>query len=808
MIELAVSSARRQWRMLLGSAVALTCGIALLAGTLLVIASAHARPPLRYAHTDLVVATATLGTTYNGTPVRNPWSETEERRLAASLRAVDGVALAVPEFVFPAQLTEGGHVSTPTERDDPLGRNISTAQLGADRLVSGTTPSGPDQVVAPRDSGLHVGDTTTLVTPAGRVSVTVSGVATGRSVYVDDGAARRWSGGAKAVAVALTPGADIDSVRAEFEEILAGSGTVLVGDGIAETESSADRGARNVGAQLLGAMGALATLVTVFIVGTTFAFTVTQRRQEIGLLRAVGATPGQVRRMLLIEAAVIGGIAGAAGSAAGCALAPILGGWMRGAAMLPREWEPSITPTPVLAAVATGIGVAVVGVWFASRRAARVRPLDALRTAQAERSPMTRPRWLAGVGGTAGTLAFAAAGAVSSGGSSATFAVLAVMSAVVGLTSLGPVYLPAAMRLAVRGRGPTTELVRAESAHGARRVSSVLSPILLFVGFAVMLTGMVDTMDRAFGDDATAAIPTELVVSPAAGAPALSRDVADSVRAFADGPVIAPLATTVVFGGRAVDAWGVDATELTALGTTVDAGDVTRLRPGTVVLDRDAADRLGTGVGATVDTVFPDGRAVPLEVVGVVSGAPAFAFVDRDTARIHDRTAMTPLLYVDTADRDSLTAALSGTGAAVETPEQYESAGNAEDQRLLRLFELALVGLSLTFAALAVANTMSMATAERRAGFALLRRLGATRTQIVGVVATESVVVASAGVILGVLLAWPALAGVAAGLAGDLGRPVAPIVRWSAVATAGTAAVAIALVAAIVPAIRSMRADR
>lgn len=166
---------------------------------------------------------------------------------------------------------------------------------------------------------------------------------------------------------------------------------------------------------------------------------------------------------------------------------------------------------------------------------------------------------------------------------------------------------------------------------------------------------------------------------------------------------------------------------------------------------------------------------------------------------------MTPVLYVDGIEQAALADALAGTGARVETPSQYESAGNAEDERLLRLFELALVGLSLTFAALAVANTMAMATTNRRAAFGLLQRIGATRRQILGVVAAESAVVALIGVVLGVVLAWPALAGVAAGLAADLGQPVSLQMRWSAVVTVSVVSLVIVLVSAIVPATRVMR---
>lgn len=805
MFSLAVSSARYQWRNLLGSAVALACGIGLLSATLLVIVSAQPHPPTQYADADIVVASEVLGETYNSTPVRRPWDESAEGSMVARLGRVDGVVSVIPSSVFPAQLVEGDRVLTPTDRDDPLGHNISSSALGGNRLIAGSPPVGAGQIVAPESSGLGVGDSTALVTAAGRTDVIVAGLAQGRSVYVDDATARTLSGGATTIGVILDEGVDTDSVRAEFAAIVGASGDVLTGDDLVAIESSSDRGARNIGSQLLGAMGLLAATITVFIVATTFAFTVTQRRRELGLLRAVGATPGQVRRMLLAEAVVIGAVSSVVGSVLGCALAPMLGGWMRDAGMLPAGWELSMTVIPVLASTATGLGVAVTGVWFASRRATRVQPMESLREAQAERSPMTRVRWIAGGAGVVGAFGFAALGATSSsGGSTASVAVAAVMSAIIGATALGPVYLSRLIRVFVWGSSPTAELVRAESSHGVRRVSSVLSPILVLAGFAVMLTGLIDTMDKAFGETASAAVPSELVVSPGEGSPALPLDVVDTVQSYG-GSVIAPVATMLVYGDRAMDVWGIDTVALSSMGLTTDEGSVDDLAPGTVVLDVDAASRLGAGVGATVRTVFPDGEEEPLEVVAVVSGGPAFSYVDTETALAHDPVAMTPLLYVDGVEQAALTDALAGTGVRVETPAQYESAGNAEDARLLRLFELALVGLSLGFAALAVANTMLMATSDRRPAFTLLQRIGATRRQILGVVAVEAAVVAVIGAVLGAALAWPALAGVAAGLADDLGTPVSLEVRWSAVVGVGAVSLVIGLVSAVVPAMRAMR---
>ncbi|TWH25101.1 putative ABC transport system permease protein [Rhodococcus rhodochrous J45] len=807
MFSLALSSARHQWRTLLGSGVALACGIGLLAATLLVIVSAQPRPSARYADADLMVVTEEMGQTYNATPVRRPLDDVDETELVTRLQNVAGVASVIPDRVFPAQLADGDRILTPTDRDDPLGHNMSSSMLGTERIAAGLPPAGAGQVVAPESSGLQPGDAATLLTAAGRVPVTVSGVADGRSIYLDDVTAASMSSGVTAVGVVLHDGVDPASVRHDLAAAVGDTGEVLTGADLVRTESSADRGARNIGSQLLGTMGLLAAMITVFIVATTFAFTVTQRRRELGLLRAVGATPRQVRRMLLAEALAVGAVSSVAGAGLGCAVAPVLGGWMRGADMLPRGWELSITVLPVLVSVATGVGVALSGVWLASRRAATVQPIEALREAHAERSPMTTGRRIVGGVGVVGAVACAIASAAGSGGSTVSFAVVAVMAAVVGFTALGPVYLPRLLRAVVPGAGPVAQLFRAEATHGARRVSSVMAPILVLAGFAVLLTGIVDTMDTAFDGAASAAIPSELVVSPADGSPAMPSDTREKVWSAGETDVVAPVATTVILHDRALDAWGISGEELSSMGLTVREGSPELLDGGSVVLDADAAIRLGLGAGATVETTFPDGTSAPLDVVAVVSGGPAFSYVDHGTALAHDRTAMTPILYVDGTDQQALSEAMMGTAVQVETPARFESAGNAEEERLLRLFELALVGMSLTFAALAVVNTTSMAAADRRSALALLQRIGATRRQVYGLVALEAFVVATVGVVLGVLLAWPALAGVAAGLSDDVSRAVSPSVRWSAVGTVAVVSVGIVSAAAVVPTTRALRSS-
>lgn len=76
---------------------------------------------------------------------------------------------------------------------------------------------------------------------------------------------------------------------------------------------------------LLGTAAGVTGFVSVFVVASTFAFAVALRRQEFGLLRTAGATPGQLRRLLLAEALAVGAAASAAGCVLGAQGAPWLG---------------------------------------------------------------------------------------------------------------------------------------------------------------------------------------------------------------------------------------------------------------------------------------------------------------------------------------------------------------------------------------------------------------------------------------------------------------------------------------------------
>lgn len=143
---------------------------------------------------------------------------------------------------------------------------------------------------------------------------------------------------------------------------------VLTGDArrYADTDPDRDREELTAMNAMYGTAGGVAGFVSVFVVASTFAFTVAQRRREFGLLRTAGATPGQIRRLVVSEALLIGVLASAAGCVLGSYGAPKLAEWTVDEGLAPRWFTIGDSTWPYQLAFWTGLFVALAGVLAAS----------------------------------------------------------------------------------------------------------------------------------------------------------------------------------------------------------------------------------------------------------------------------------------------------------------------------------------------------------------------------------------------------------------------------------------------------------
>ena len=134
---------------------------------------------------------------------------------------------------------------------------------------------------------------------------------------------------------------------------------------------------------MLGSIGALALLVASLGIANTMIMTVYERTREIGILKAIGASPGDIRVLFMAEAALIGLLGGVVGT--------ILG-WLLGLALnrgilAYLEWQEVplegtffvVTAWLVLLALAFATVVGLLAGLYPAARAARLDPLEALR---------------------------------------------------------------------------------------------------------------------------------------------------------------------------------------------------------------------------------------------------------------------------------------------------------------------------------------------------------------------------------------------------------------------------------------------
>ncbi len=137
-------------------------------------------------------------------------------------------------------------------------------------------------------------------------------------------------------------------------------------------------GPRRFSLGVLGAFASAAVLLAVVGLYGLVSYIVSQRAPEIGLRIAMGATQGDVQRMILRRAATLG-IAGAAtGLGLAAAARPLISGVVPSAGLTAGQ---DVWISPAVAASAAGllIGIGLLAAWVPARRAARIEPTLALR---------------------------------------------------------------------------------------------------------------------------------------------------------------------------------------------------------------------------------------------------------------------------------------------------------------------------------------------------------------------------------------------------------------------------------------------
>ncbi|SNT57630.1 putative ABC transport system permease protein [Asanoa hainanensis] len=540
---------------------------------------------------------------------------------------------------------------------------------------------------------------------------------------------------------------------------LVSAATADVPAGLSLAEASELRDGYAAAITLMGMTLGLAFFVAIFVVSSTFAFTVAQRRRDLALLRLTGAGRGQVRTLLLGEALLLGIIGSGLGVLAGLPVMRLQGRMLTSFALAPPgftgEWRSWI----VYVSAGTGVGVAVLGVLAASRRASRVRPLEALRDLGAAAKVMTGSRWVIGLFFLAGSIALLILVPAVGGDGALPLSINATFTLVTAFAVLAPLIVPlVAAPFGMVFRGRLGVLAHANLRTGVRRSASTAAPIMVLVAFVVGMAGMTGTLAEAGRGEIARDLRADLVldtsgpvrdqVTAAPGVTAVSEEAAVSFDIAEDEGEdgLAWESASAV----AVDPGAYEQTHRIAL----VAGSLAELHGATIALSPGAATgwRLGDQVPVRIDGGPSQLRVVALlpdTLAGPGALLPADLMPDG------------PRRYVVRAtDPAAAATGLAGLGQ-VRTTAQWIDAYNDQQQQIGAHIMVALIGMAMVYTVIAMINAVVIAASDRRAEFAAARVTGLTRGQVVLAALAESLGVVVIGVLLGLLAATATIAGMA-----------------------------------------------
>jgi putative ABC transport system permease protein len=759
-----------------------------------------------------------------------------------ALDAVPGVALTAPAIERRAFLGSAPGHPIATEPVTVLGIDPTREPRVRDLVVVRGDPlpatGDAGALVTERlaaTEGLTLGSELSILGSGAPVKISVTGIlagdgpalgSSGRSVVLPLATAHRLlvaDGGQPAedglhgitrVDIVLATGSDPGAVTGAIEAALLTEPYVLSAPG--DVAASMRASTADIRA-LMALLASITLFASAFLVLNATSMTVVERIRELGLLRAAGATRGQLVRIVEVQALLLGSAGSLLGVVAGAALALLVAAWLGAVGSVTLD-APEVSAPILLAGLAVGILVTLVAALEPARRAASVSPVTALRArSDAAAGARARVGWLIVVVVAVGAMAIlvlptTAASPMGPALAVATYALM-LLGILVTPALLGPLErlagLPFRLGLRLEER-----LARAALARDRARTTLTVGTLVVGLAMVVALGAVGANARGAASGWLTDVVPGDEILTAIAPAPVADGGIDKQLSALPGVALATPLANfDLAFEGTRLEATAIRGADIAADGRlTFTAGDRAGALAavdagGAVILPRARAQRLGLDLG---DVLAVNGATGPIElrVVGIVErsfpgrtgeavlvGWPdaeaAFGVVGADAFAIRyapgARSTASPAV-AELATSYALTVApISAVEGAL---------GDALD-RVFGLLDVLAVA-ALVIAALGIVNTLSMDTWERVRELGVLRAAGMSRRQVWRSVLVEGGIVGLIGSVVG------SATGIAVGIllmAASGGRVDTRIqMPWPTIALALVVGISLAMLAAAQPA--------
>ncbi|NBM19899.1 ABC transporter permease [Streptomyces sp. GC420] len=711
-------------------------------------------------------------------------------------------------------------------------------------LTSGHTPRGAGEALIDADTAkskdLGIGDRLRVIATPGTFTVEIVGIATFTTtnpgaalVFLDTPTAQEKLLGRPGLATSLS----VDAEPGVSDGVLKQRIAAELGDGYelataaeqAESDTAELGGFLDVIKYVMLGFAGIAVLVGIFLIVNTFSMLIAQRTRELGLMRALGADRGQVRRSVLTEALLLGLVGSTLGLLAGIALAAGLIQVMGLLGMNLDATEMVISAGTPVAAYTVGVGVTLVAAYLPARRAAKVSPMAAL--ADVEVSGTGRPLRARAVAGSvvaaAGAAALAGCAVSTRTSSAASLLGLGIVLTLIATVVAGPLLVRPVIRvlggLFPRLYGSVGRMSQRNALRNPRRTGATAAALMVGISLVGGMSVAGASMTKSFDEQIDRTLGADFVVQNDNFLP-FPQEVTEKVREV-DG--LDTLVRERLVGlkvtlpdGKTVDTMGAGVDEDFDEVANLDyaAGDTAAaLEPGRLAMEKEFADQHDVRAGSTVKVLFKGGKTADLTVGAITDGATGGGpgvqggiFMAMDTLEKNLPGGQDHALFVNASNATGTGDLRAALEEALDPYPQVRVRDQADYKELIReqiavllYLVYALLGLAIIIAILGVVNTLALSVVERTREIGLLRAIGLSRVQLRRMIRLESVVIAVFGALLGLALGlvW----GVAVQQVLALEGMTAFAVPWGTVVAVVLGSVVVGLAAALLPALRASR---
>lgn len=521
----------------------------------------------------------------------------------------------------------------------------------------------------------------------------------------------------------------------------------------------------------------VAVVVGIFLIFNTFNIVVAQRTRELALMRAMGASWGQVSGSVLVEAILVGVVGSTLGLLAGIGLgyggSALLTGPL--GVKLPGSGV-SVGVLPVALAYTVGVFVTVISALIPAVKASAVPPLAAMREVARPDKSLRAPSIVGGA------LALPGAGLLAYGLAGAGDATIWLVLLGVGLLFLGVALLSPLLTRPVAGLigrvvawGMSGKLGVRNALRNPRRTAVTAAALMIGVTL-VSTAGVVGaSFKQTVEEEVSASIGADIIIQtnqaqgPPDGTTGFAADTMDEIRALSGVDRALAMFVTIdakiegttyqTIGLVALDQPLPVAVDMFAM-KVVD-GRLDELGKGEFVIDENTADTRDWKIGDEVPIALSKGGERSYRLVGTYESTPI----------------LTGTLFLPNSAVDDFAGPLASQGYVEVSDGADAGAVTAQVEQIMSDYPLVavgdrsslvdqvnafidialgiiwvLLGLAIVVALLGILNTLLLSIYERTRELGLLRAVGLSRFGVVRMVGTESVVMAVFGCLLGIAL--------------------------------------------------------